>query len=430
MEARGLPNKWALYNLVASPYFQDVLEASEPSPQPLRSLFVGRKGELRELEERILGAGRHGTRQGVAGLPGVGKTTLVQEIKARLLDRGYFSTDSWVPLFPEDTSERLFGRVLGQVYDTILANRPHMAAHPAMRDAQLLVRVSRIIDRGGTVSVAGFAIGGQSGETPSMPTDLLIDGPRVMRDLMRAIEESDAGGLIVHVNNIETLTEAEARRAAEILRALRDPMMMHPGLHFVFVGTQEALQRTLTSFPQLRNVVSVTPLEALDLPTVQDLLRARYEHLRADPGEPVVPPASEEAVAALYELYRGDLRGLLKALEEGVRPLLGLAGVDEEGVPEPLPLEAVLPVLQERYGRELDGLPEQTRVEQLRRWGNTHPDAALTQKELAELWEVVQPTVSRALQYLGENGYVVALPRQGREEGRYVLSGSARLVFQ
>jgi hypothetical protein len=390
---------------------------------------VGRHEEIEELEDRIVGAGLHGTRQGVAGLPGVGKTTLVQELKSKLLNQGYFSTDSWVPLYPEDTSEQVFGRVLGQVYDTILANRPHMAAHRAMRDAQLLVRVSRIIDRGGTVSVAGFGIGGQSTETPSVPTDLLIDGPRVMRDLMHAIGQSEARGIIVHVNNLETLTEAESRRAGEILRGLRDPLMMHPRLHLVFVGIQDALSRTLTSFPQLRNVVSITPIAALDLPTVRELLRARYEHLQANPDEPVVPPAGEEAVAVLHDLYRGDLRGLLKALEDGVRPLLGLVGVNEAGAAEPLPLEAILPVLKERYNRDLDGLPEQTRVEQLRAWGKKCPDKAMTQQDLVELWGVAQPTVSRALQYLGENAYVVALPREGREEGRYVLSGTARLIF-
>ncbi|MEX2584500.1 MAG: AAA family ATPase [Gemmatimonadota bacterium] len=429
MNRHGLPTKWALYNLEASPYFQDVLEASEPSPQPLRSLFVGRQEEIEELEDRIVGAGLHGTRQGVAGLPGVGKTTLVQELKSKLLDRGYFSTDSWVPLYPEDTSEQVFGRVLVQVYDTILANRPHMAAHPAMRDAQLLVRVSRIIDRGGTVSVAGFGIGGQSIETPSVPTDLLIDGPRVMRDLMHAIGQSDARGIIVHVNNLETLTETESRRAGEILRGLRDPLMMHPRLHLVFVGTQDALSRTLMSFPQVRNVVSITSLAALDLATARELLRARYEHLQANPDHPVVAPADEEAVAVLHELYGGDLRGLLKALEDGVRPLLGLIGVNEAGAAAPLPLDAILPVLKERYNRDLDGLPEQTRVEQLRNWGKNSPDAPMTQQDLVELWGVAQPTVSRALQYLGANAYVVALPREGREEGRYVLSGTARLIF-
>jgi hypothetical protein len=43
---------------------------------------------------RLRGAGRHGTRQAVAGMPGVGNTMLVQEAQATLYEDGYFTTDA------------------------------------------------------------------------------------------------------------------------------------------------------------------------------------------------------------------------------------------------------------------------------------------------------------------------------------------------
>lgn len=424
-----LPTKWSLYNLRASPFFQDVLQAGEQSPQPLDSLFVGRDRELRTLADHIRGAGAHGTRQALAGLPGVGKTTIVQELKSTLLEDGYLSTDSWASLVPEDTSASLFGRVLGQIYDTLLANRPHMADSNAMRQAQALVRTTRLSERGVGLSAAGFGATLNQSETVWTPSDIMIDGPRVVRDLMLALASSDAAGLIVHVNNFETLSERDVGRAAETIRALRDPMLMHDRLHVVFVGTTDAIQQALQTHVQVRNVTSVLHIEPLDTRTVHALLRARYDYLKREPSADVIPPVTDETVAALHALYRGDLRGLLKALDDGVSPLLGLMGAGAEEASRQLTLEDIAPVLKQRYGAELDTMSEQTRVRQLRSWGRRGADTVMTQKDLSGLWGIKQPSVSAALQFLTDRGYVVALPREGGDEIRYVLSGTSRVIF-
>jgi len=73
---------------------------------------------------------------------------------------------------------------------------------------------------------------------------------------------------------------------------------------------------------------------------------------------------------------RRDLRGLLKALGDGVRPLLGLAGMKKtKSADEPpvrsLTIDELRPVLQDRYPGQLDSLPEEVRVEQLTKWGCT-----------------------------------------------------------
>src|SRR5690606_11913374 len=86
------------------------------------------------------------------------------------------------------------------------------------------------------------------------------------------------------------------------------------------------------------------------------------------------------------------------------------------------------PVLQQRYAAEIAQLPE-ARVAQLRMWGEKDPGSQQTQATLAKLWGVSQAAVSNALKTLIERGYVVALPRQGSEATRYVLSGVGQLVF-
>lgn len=159
------------------------------------------------------------------------------------------------------------------------------------------------------------------------------------------------------------------------------------------------------------------------------LLRARYDHLRRDPSADVIPPVTDETVEALHALYQGNLRGLLKALDDGVSPSLGLLGVGAENASGQLTLEDIAPVLKQRYGAELDTMSVQTRVRQLRIWGRRGADTVMTQKDLSRLWGIKQPSVSAALQFLTDRGYVVALPREGGEEICYVLSGTSRLIF-
>ncbi|HSH45994.1 MAG TPA: hypothetical protein VK966_09070 [Longimicrobiales bacterium] len=250
-----------------------------------------------------------------------------------------------------------------------------------------------------------------------------------MRDLMNLVRGSDGRGLLLHINNLETLTERDASNAAEILRGLRDPMLMHPGLHVVLVGTPDAVSTVVNTHPQVRSIFTTVPIAPLGTEHVHAMLAARYEYLRYHSRRPVIPPAESGAVELMYSLYRGDLRGMLKALEDGTSALLGLVPAADGGGPRPMTGEDLRPVLKERYGRELDALPEQTRVEQLRAWAEADPEAVHTQQTLQEVWGIAQPSVSTALKYLIQQGLVVALPREGRQPIRYVLSGTSLLIF-
>lgn len=424
MTHRPLPTPWNVYNLVRSPYFQQPLESGEQTPRPL-SLFVGRERELRRLRGTVHGAGDNATIQAIAGAPGVGKTTLVKELKAFALEDGYLTTDSYVALLPDDTPGELFGRVLGALYDTVLANRPQSGDNPAMADAKLLVRATRLTSSGFSLPIPGVgSIGASRGTSALLPKDIMIDGPRIMRDLSLMIQNSDARGALLHLDNLENLSESDAERAAEILRALRDVMLLHNGLHYLIVGTIDAVNAAVNTHAQVRSIVSTLILDALTIHEVHDLLRARYDHLRVDRSKPAVPPVDDAAVATLYDFFRGDLRGLLKALEDGVSPLIGL----DDAAP-PLGITELRSVLQQRYAAELEALPEQTRVVQLTKWGTTAPGSAQTQKSLAALWRLSQGRVSAALSYLVRQGYVIALPRSGGDPIQYTLSGVARLIF-
>ncbi len=425
-----LPNAWNVYNLSASPFWQDTLEQQNPA-RPL-SLFVGREQEIASLRDRILEAGSLGSRQAVAGELGIGKTTLVKALKADLHRQGYMTVDDFVPVVSEDTMTSLLGRVLALVYETILVNRPQTRQNAAMRDAELLVRSTRIPTGGSGLSLAGFGASIAKGVTASTPRDLLMDGPRVLRDLMKLVQGSDAPGLLLHLNNLENLSAVEAEQAATDLRDLRDLVFMHDGLHIVVVGTPDSVNDVVVAHKAVRTIFSVLHVAPLSIPQVHDLLNARYRHLQLDEMVQVTSPIEPQAVELLLDFYRGDLRGVLKALDDGVRPNIGLAPVSNSeptsGI-RPVGADALRITLQQRYGQQLTHDLDTRRREQLSDWGARTPTAAQTQDSLRRLWRIGQSAVSTALSALIAQDYVIALPRQGSAPIQYVLSGTSRLIF-
>ena len=174
----ALPNLWGLYNLRSSPFFQATLRAdSQTTPV---HLFVGRQRE-RKLLLTTIGSSTS-SRQAVAGRPGIGKTTLVQTVKADAQAEGYWNSDKIIPISAEGASEHLLGQLLSGVYDAVLANCP-TAAGPEVEAAQQLVRSIRLRGGGITVSAFGFGAGGSQSESVATPPGaLLLDGPRLMHE--------------------------------------------------------------------------------------------------------------------------------------------------------------------------------------------------------------------------------------------------------
>ena len=425
----ALPNLWGLYNLRSSPFFQATLRADSQTT-PLH-LFVGRQRE-RQLLLTTIGSSTS-SRQAVAGRPGIGKTTLVQTVKADAQTEGYWSSDEIIPISArgagaEGTSAHLLGQLLSGVYDAVLANCP-TAAGPEVEAGQQLVRSIRLRGGGFTVSAFGFGAGGSQSESVATPPGaLLLEGPRVLRDLLRYTIGQGARGIVLHLNNLENLSEADASRAADLLRGIRDQALLHDGLHLIVVGTTDAVRTVVQTHTQVRSVFSnPLVLEPLGLADVEQLLANRYEALQLDQSRPWHSPVETAVVVRLYELFRGDLRGMLKALEDGITALLGLTSAGAEVAP--VGLEDLLLTLLQRNQAELQEQLGDTAWERLLAWAQVDAAAVQTQAQLVELWQVKQPSVSQTLQQLIEAGAVEALPRRGREAIQYLMTGTARLAF-
>jgi hypothetical protein len=419
-----LPNLWRLYNLGSSPFFQATLRPDSVAT-PL-SLFVGRQNERQRLLSAI--GGSRSSRQAVAGRPGIGKTTLVQAVKADALAAGYWTSAEIIPITADLASEELIGLLLAGTYDAILASNTQ-ASGAAMEAAQQLVRTIRLRGGGFTVSAAGFGAGGTNTQAVSSPPGaLMLDGPRVLRDLLAFALEQGATGVVLHLNNLENLSEADAARAADLLRSIRDQVLLLEGLHTIVVGTTDAVRTVVQSHTQVRSVFSdPVVLEPLDLNEVHQLLEARYQSLQLDPSQPVRSPVQDDVIDALHELFRGDLRGLLKALEDGITALLGLTVAGQDA--GPVGLADLTLVLRQRYRLELHDQLGSTLWQRLEAWAARGAQALLTQADLVALWGIKQPSVSQALQQLIVAGTVDVLPRRGGDPLHYLLTGATRLAL-
>ena len=422
----ALPNLWGLYNLRSSPFFQATLR-SDTEATPLR-LFVGRQRE-RQLLLTTIGSSRS-SRQALAGRPGIGKTTLVQAVNADAQAAGYWTSAEIISLGSEGSPEDLLGRLLSGAYDAVLSSCPS-AAGPAVEAAQQLVRSFRLRGGGFTASAFGFGAGGSQSESVSTPPSaLVLDGPRVLRDLLAYGQVQGAQGLVLHLNNLENLSEADAGRAADLLRSIRDQALLLDGLHLIVVGTTDAVRTVVQTHTQIRSVFSEPQqLLPLALEDVQQLLTNRYAALQLEPRQPWRNPVDYTVVERLYQLFRGDLRGMLKALEDGMTALLGLTSAASRDGAAPVGMDDLLLVLRQRNQRELADQLGPTAWERLQAWGSLDPEGLETQAELKTLWGVSQSAVSQTLQQLMAAGAVEALPRRGREPIQYMLTGTARLAF-
>jgi hypothetical protein len=433
-----LPAPWHLYGLVGSPYV-DASTCDEAPCLPTRDI-VGREADVRVLRAAIHDAGRASSLQCVVGPSGVGRRTLVRALKAALTADGYLAADVRAVVGPGDGIEVVLGRVLSALHDTVLVNRPQAASHPAMRTAARLVLAARLGTHEETGSehdlLARFRAERRR-RTPALrDVALLDDAPDAIAALAHLVSYDGDRGAVLHLHVKEHATIADRAATEDVLHALHGPMLGAAGLHFVLTGTPDTVGALLGTETHARNVPATHVVPPLPLDAVRELLRRRYQRARLANDRPVVPPVDEEIIASLHGLFRGDLRGLLAALHDGVTPLLGLAGAGEGGTkrtgqasPPSVTWPELRPMLQTRYAARLAALSEKHRVRQLTLWGMSAPAEVHTQKSLRKFWNVSQAGVSHALAHLTHAGYVLASPGRPGQATEYMLSGVSRLIF-
>lgn len=428
----GVTNIWHVLNLSSTPFFQDPLSPGEGAQHPI-DLFVGREDEAHYILSGI-GSAQH-SRHVVQGGAGMGKTTLVQYIKAEAARDGYLADVEPIAVTSAATADDLRLKILLSAYNALVAHDPNLAHEPAMQDVRHILGVER--NRAFNASLGILALGsagaGTSLRRHTGPGALTVRPEGLLRELSELILKIEGvPGLLIHLNNLENLAESAEEKATRVLRDLRDTALMYSGLHYLFVGTDDAIRAVITVEERLRSVMSNSgSLEPLRIDEVETLLERRYEHLRIFDDQPVHRPVTRAALHAVYDVFRGNLRGLLQALDEAARVLIGQG----ENPTSPMGLDQLRPVLTAIYSRKLETDLDATQRDQARTIAETGLDAQVTAKQMEKPFGLKYTATNSALAELVGKGYLneavepSTAPRRGRPSRRFQLTGAGRLAF-
>lgn len=426
MSSPSLPNVWKDCGFKSSPYFQDVLQASSHT-KSLR-LFVGREEEQRQLLTTI--GSSDSSRQAVAGFPGVGKTTLVQYIKAEAKKANYCVSDEFISITPEHSSDTLLGQLIAGIYDAICDCKPALKDNEEMKNARHFVEVTRQRNFGGGANVMGTGLEiSMSIETHDPIGGLALPTRHIIKNLLKCVlEKSESEGVILHLNNLENLSESDTAKAADLLRSVRDTGLMIDGLHLVVVGPTSAVQDVINRHRQIESVFTpIMILEQLTLSDVHKLLENRYDALKINSSKSFHRLIEDSIVEELYTVFCGDLRGILKSLDYGIKTLLLTSR--NYTVSSPFTLDDFHPVLKELSQQESEKLERNLGFrnwEHIVKWADVDLDSIQTQESLSKIWKI--RNVSIKIREFIAAGAVEALPKRVERKIQYLLTGSARLA--
>lgn len=427
----SVTNIWHVLNLRSTPFFQDALEPGRGVRYPL-SLFVGREREATAILREIGGSSH--SRTAIQGAPGVGKTTLVNHVKAELDRDAYITDANPISVVSAATAEQLLLMVLTSVHDALIARDTTLAQLEPMRKVRQLLDLerSRTFNLNLGFSHLGSAGAGTGQTRHTGPGALTVQPHRLLRELSDIVTDRlQAPGVLIHLNNLENASEADQAQAAQVIRDLRDTGLMYDGFHFLVVGTDDAIRTVVAAQEQLRSVFhnpgSLLPLAEQE---IDELLIARYDHLRLAPDQPWLLPVEPAAVHSLYRLFRGNLRGTLHALNEAAKVLVGHGA----NPTDPMTESTMRPALAVIYAQKMaaDLTPAELRFVKGMVAAGTH--SSVTQADVAKALATSQKTTSemfsalRRKGYLGESAGERINRRPGRPAQGYELTAPSRIA--
>lgn len=325
-------NMWEPFGLRSSPFFQEELKPTAGDEHPI-SLFVGREAEVRRVVRRV--RSDRTSRTIVEGEPGIGKTSFVNRVKAEAAGMGVATHEHPVRVTSESTRASFVGDVLRALGRIRLASGKRSRAGDAFWD-RAVRRLEGGDIGGGGVTAAGFGASvSRSYAAPAVAGDALYEE---LGEALTLLRKELSGGVLIHVNNLESVTESAARAAALLLLDLRDYLLI-PGAHWIFVGAAGVEDTIFRFYDQVGGIFPAAEvLDPLPAPMVEELLELRYRHLAT--GGPLVRPVAPADAARLYSLYGGDLRNFLRLLGDAADRGLGIGEIRPMGGDEIVRLAA------------------------------------------------------------------------------------------
>ena len=425
---------WTPYGLSDDPFFQAPLQAGDGSGARPMTLFVGRDDELRILANQVVGS--MSSRAIVEGAPGVGKTTFVNRLKTELARHGVLTHAESVRITPRMSPRDFVGEVLKallQMYATLQAAAGATGLRQAFRRGTQMLqdevgldgdvifwrRISRLI--AGEDSVALGVAGGQR-ERVQIPAEVKLSLFDELAEALRRLSGPNGRRVLVHVGNLETLTQADACDAARLMQNVRDVFLADWG-HWLFVGTTGIADAIFRPTPQVSSIIGAeTQLRPLTPPEVAELLRRRYRHLHLGKEvAPLIPPLDPDTGAALYARYHGHLRAFLMLASRAVHIVAPGVPLGEGDV-----IDAMAPWYWETLVAQL-GIADAERLRVL-----VGGRALTTEFRVADIVRdsaMTQSSASKLIRRLERVGVIIQTRTEGRSTFYQVRDGDATIAL-
>ena len=286
------------YGLKSNPYFIEALLV-EGGTIPIETL-VGREKEKQELHRLIsLGGGQ---RIMVVGEAGVGKTSLVNYIRAKAKKASYFSPNNEIGIMDNWKVNDVIINTLQAVY-LELKNQDIKITDPKLLLAlEDLFELSRIVQDMDVDTEALMIINTQS----------LME---IFRKIVNELTNRGYRAIIIHYNNLDNIDDKEY--LIRLLNNLRD-FFNNTHSIFIFIG-DETLPSVINVKSRLRQIFT-TPIKVpiLDYEEVKNVIDIRLNELRLSEANTVIRPHSEDSLKLLYDLYQGNIRDILNSLSSSV----------------------------------------------------------------------------------------------------------------
>lgn len=303
---------WEVYGLRANPFSTNPLLV-KGGVIPL-DCFYGRKEELERIWKLFRSEG--GTRILVVGNPGVGKTTLVNFARAKAIENKFFSPFPEIKVQPNWNGDEFVINTLAAIYSTLKLLGEKPATQKIIEKLKPLTDFYEIKNKQYSISVIGS--GGGYGESrslykPAITSQFLLE---LFQECIEELKKAGYKEVILHYNNFELLEEEETKLKS-LLNQIRD-FLQTPNVHFIFVGN-EGLAAIFQSLPRVSAIFQDTPikLDPLSKTDLLSIIDRRVDTLRI-PSLNVVRPCTNEAVALLYKLYKGNMRGIFNSLSTAI----------------------------------------------------------------------------------------------------------------
>lgn len=306
---------WHKYNLKSDPYFLQAL--------------ANEKLDLLRGQSRLSAANEILTHIHSGGSPilllesgpGVGKTTLVNYVKAHLADSGeFFVYPRTIEISAESTRETVAAEYLCAMTLAAITNDKEFDWAQDARWIQASQYITDVADSGqlgSSFTFAGFGVEFTNTRARQLARVLPWDTWRVLIENIAGAMLDRRQGFVVHLDNIDAVSDNDPGKVRQLFDEIRE-LLLTPGVTTIIAANPSFRSEVIADRQRILDVLTVlASFRELTPEEFTEVVSARYDYF-AEPGKKAIKPITDDGMRRLYELFDGDLRNTFNVARAAV----------------------------------------------------------------------------------------------------------------